>query len=309
MLPSHSFDSTSDRAKKNGYYSFGDEGLTATVGASGQLLRISRHFPGKRTGFCVDEPDMEEPFRVTPRLKQFLYRAEDASSEKGIGTYVDALHLNRQVYYSELVHDRWPAFKIGSLDVNLDLQYAILDGTVYQTFKFDYSQITRNGSKPPSPPIVRLRSDLLIRNLDYITLPGHNPFNNPGDNRYKPARLEGGSVLREHEDEDGKQLFFSIMAFDDERVFEIVEAPTLQIGEMPADYLLGWDYLLKWDEQASKDIDQYGRLSVTVAYRLGYDQSPVRPVDTVQSAEQLDLSTMPYEAQTFSNNPNLDVCL
>ncbi|KAF4907114.1 hypothetical protein CGCF415_v007595 [Colletotrichum fructicola] len=309
MLPSRSFDSTSDRAKKNGYYSFGDEGLTATVGASGQLLRISRHFPGKRAGFCVDEPDMEEPFRVTPRLKQFLYRAEDPSFEKGIGTYVDALHLNRQVYYSELIHDRWPAFKIGSLDVNLDLQYAILDGTVYQTFKFDYSQITRNGSKPPSPPIIRLRGDSLIRNLDYITLPGQNPFNNTDDSGYKPARLEGGSIFREHEDEDGKQSFLSIMAFNDEHVFEIVEAPTLQIGEMPADYLLGWDYLLKWDEQASKDIDQYGRLSVTMAYRLGYDQSPVRPVDTVQSAEQLDLSTMPYEAQIFSNNPNLDVCL
>ncbi|KAK7435814.1 hypothetical protein Landi51_12868 [Colletotrichum acutatum] len=91
--------------KRKTFYSFGDEGVTATVGADGRLLRISRYFPGEKTGFCVDDPEMPEPWLFDLRFEKLLNLAESPGLGGGIGPTIDGSSIQT------IVNDRWPTFE------------------------------------------------------------------------------------------------------------------------------------------------------------------------------------------------------
>ncbi|KAF4838955.1 hypothetical protein CGCTS75_v000416 [Colletotrichum tropicale] len=249
---------------------------------------------------------MEEPFFVKSRLKQFLFRACDPSFAKGIGPFGDLPYPGREVYYSEFVHNRWPAFKIQAVDMKLDLKYVALNGTIYQTFTFDYSHTFRHYTAAPRLPSLWMRGDMLIRNLDYVNPPKRNSFNRADDASYKALRLDDGRLVREHEDIDGNSAVLCISAFSEGRLLGFSKTRSPEARHM--DY----DYHLEWHESAVKDIEQFGVLSVTIAYTLEYAQSPVAlalPMTLSNLLEESDPTRHPYEAQTLSPDPKLDFCL
>ncbi|KAH0424493.1 hypothetical protein CcaCcLH18_11529 [Colletotrichum camelliae] len=186
--------------KRKSYYSFGDNGLTATVSASGSLLRISQHFPGERTGFCVDHPAMPEPYLVKDRLQTLLDWSETPSSEGCIGPDIDSI-CNGPVN-AFMTNDRWPTFHRTLRDGgNLNLQYVVFNGTIYQVFQM-------SGEPEDDFPPVKVSLDLLIRNLDFID--GNNKFNEAEiDNKdvYSYEFHRYGSV-REHKNGDKKVVFY-----------------------------------------------------------------------------------------------------
>ncbi|KAM0234110.1 hypothetical protein ACHAPO_006487 [Fusarium lateritium] len=145
-------------------YSFGDNGTTATVSHSGRLLRISQHFAGEKVGYCVDHPSIPQPYDVVDRITTFLSTADDPDHK--IGFYPDLAWLGYGVdgAPAAFINNRWPVFTIDGDNGKFEVRYNISDGIVYQTFLFA-------GGRPS----MKLRTDLLIRQLEFAT--SSNSFN------------------------------------------------------------------------------------------------------------------------------------
>lgn len=163
-------------------FSFGDQGLTASVGATGRLLRITQHFPGQKTGICVDDKDIRSPYLISWRLEDFLRRSIDESLG-GIGPRIDSLYPAGDAEH-DVVNDRWPTFTrpmSGEPSNKLRVSYVAFQGTIYQKFEI----IDTAEKQPPRPEarefpndILRtlsLNSEVLIRNLDFVNW--DNQFN------------------------------------------------------------------------------------------------------------------------------------
>ncbi|KAI1071714.1 hypothetical protein LB507_005364 [Fusarium sp. FIESC RH6] len=162
-------------------YSFGDGGLTATASPSGRLLRISRHFPGEKFGYCVDHYDITEPYMAINRITEFVSSANDP--DHNIGFYPDqkSWFSNTESPPVEFTNDRWPLFQINGGDGSCKIQYSISHGAIYQTFDFS------NG-RPP----MTLMSRLLLRQLDFVD----------DDNAFNESEDDGDDDESEDEDED-----------------------------------------------------------------------------------------------------------
>src|SRR6478735_4072632 len=93
-------------------YSFGDGDLTATASPSGRLLRISRHFPGEKFGYCVDYMEISEPYMAINRITEFVSSANDP--DHNIGFYPDQEDRlsNANTASVDFTNDRWPLFHI-----------------------------------------------------------------------------------------------------------------------------------------------------------------------------------------------------
>ncbi|KAF9874713.1 hypothetical protein CkaCkLH20_07850 [Colletotrichum karsti] len=209
--PADAIDEAADLGKsRKTYFSFGDEGTTATVGASGRLLRISRHFPGSRTGFCVDDPGMPAPYRVDDRLKALLDMANNPSDKEGIGLSLDLLH-NGQEFDTEtsIINDRWPTFRRTTQNgFEFQLQYVAFHGTVFQKFELKGDSSGNEVSDCESSPVLSIRSDVLIRNLDFVD--NENNFNNGSadDESYIDGMRGDNCIVREHHDGAKKTILW-----------------------------------------------------------------------------------------------------
>lgn len=195
--------------QRESFFSFGNEGLTATVGASGRLLRISRHFPAEKVGFCVDDENMPEPYYVVERLEELLSNAEDTPTARGIGAFVDSPNgpdVSRPVHV-DMINHRWPTFhRISKDGTKFSVQYAASRDTVYQKFEFNNNS-KAVGSIPPgdeSPPLLMVRYHPLIRNLDFVD--PDNEFNKvDAHNGSYNTQVKGNTIIRQHTGENDSQ--------------------------------------------------------------------------------------------------------
>uniref|UniRef100_A0A4E9E822 Mg2+ transporter zinc transport protein n=1 Tax=Gibberella zeae TaxID=5518 RepID=A0A4E9E822_GIBZA len=193
-----------DTPNSNCTYSFGDNGTTATVGPSGRLLRISQHFRGEKVGYCVDHQSIPQPYEVIDRINTFLSSADDP--DHNIGFYLDPEWLGDGVGKpsTTFIDDRWPVFTINTDKANVEIQYSISNGVVYQIFHFAYDQ-----------PPMGLRTDLLIRQLEFADR--DNAFNKaePKDDGYNTELSSDGHHIRRWHgmEEDDKQVVLFISAY------------------------------------------------------------------------------------------------
>lgn len=196
--------------ERESFLSFGDDGLTASVGATGRLLRITQHFPGHKTGICVDDWGMTEPYYTFSRLDDFLERSLDESLG-GIGPRIDYLCFGREAQH-DFVNDRWPTFTRatpGFTSTKLRVSYLAFQGTIYQKFEVIDKQKNLSEIKAAKYDIwdaLTLDPEvLLIRDLDFVNEDNFfnkDPSKHPDDLVVGVYETEGGDVgshiLRRH---------------------------------------------------------------------------------------------------------------
>ncbi|KAF9882228.1 hypothetical protein CkaCkLH20_00264 [Colletotrichum karsti] len=207
---------------RRSYYSFGNEGITATVGTSGRLMQISRYIPGKKTGFCVSDPDMPQPYYVWWRLDTLLSQARDISSKAGIGPCMDSLCSWDFPAKEDVVNDRWPTFSRTSKNgIPFKLRYVASGSTVYQEFEFDYSDEKSEGKPLPS---LSVKPDVLIRELDFVD--NDNKFNrnlNEGEAYAYETHVYGNRISREHKIGNEK-IVFGIQVLNEQASVDFMES-------------------------------------------------------------------------------------
>ncbi|KAG5746921.1 hypothetical protein H9Q70_010392 [Fusarium xylarioides] len=284
------------------YYSFGDDGLTATVDANGFLLQMSRYFPDREhnTGYCIDAPDTDKPFLVASRIQQLYARATGTYSPVSIGPSIDFELDLIDPQPPEFTHDRWPNFvSISEEGVILSTQYLVSDHTLFRTWELDYI----HSDLPRNIPSITAAKDLLIRNLDFVSW--SNEFNNQkeGDETYETKILaEGESLMRRHIDSDNPSnsvaLFSSV--FHDE---EYVNFTKVEDG-----------FQLIWSEKCASTFRETGRFKITTAYTLECEPAedlpkipPVSPKKFTSSRERLD--NCDYKPVKFADDLHLDFTL
>lgn len=195
--PQHTVDpiisAAAEEAKtRKTFFSFGDEGLTASVSSYGRLLRITQHFPKHKTGFCVDPRGMPEPYYTTKRMDWFLFLAQYRDRYglfQGIGPCLDSLCMHAEAPpQHEIINDRWPTFSQSSESFKLHVGYVASAGTIYQKFEF-FPIDGQNNEKEPWEDAVfadlSLRPDLLIRDLDFVNK--NNEFNAASASEIEPG--------------------------------------------------------------------------------------------------------------------------
>ncbi|CEI41663.1 hypothetical protein FVEN_g3720 [Fusarium venenatum] len=117
-------------------YSFGNNGITATVSPSRRLLRISQHFPGEKVGYCVHHSFIPEPYDVVNRITTFLSTANDP--DHNVGFYPDLEWLGDDIDSTPamFINDRWPVFTMDGKNGKVKIEYSVSERFVYRTFHF-----------------------------------------------------------------------------------------------------------------------------------------------------------------------------
>lgn len=158
---------TQDTARhRPAYASFGENGLTATATAYGDLLQITQYFGNDPSGFyCVDLQDVPEPYLVTQRMEHL--QSYTVHPDKGMRLEVANINtpgLRDDIPKLSFLNNRWPNFKPETVagDFNTEIQYFIHQKTVYQTYTF-----TSRGESSASLPEMTFNPELLIRDLDF----------------------------------------------------------------------------------------------------------------------------------------------
>ncbi|KAH0433398.1 hypothetical protein CcaCcLH18_05927 [Colletotrichum camelliae] len=275
--------------KRQSFFSFGDDGLTATVGASGRLLRISQQFPDERVGFCVDDKDMPEPYYGVERLKGLLSNAKDTPIGQGIGAHIDSPNYPDITQPVEMINHRWPTFRrISEDEIQLENEAKPADS---------------NQPANKSLPLMIISPDLLIRNLDFVD--PDNQFNKPeADNVEDYAfEREGNAVFREHRcPKTWNKFGLRILVRDETDSLEL--APQASLRYSP--------YVIRWKSGRSKGApeDLRGHTFI-LAYTFGYAHilhDSKRPSwnDAVISMNRL---LEHRQDHTLTNNPTLDFFL
>lgn len=186
--------------KRKSYHSFGDEkGLTATVSAYGSLLQFTRHFPGKRTGFCVDAPGVASPGSPKLRLSLLLKCSASTADPFTIGPKLKSLLSDSSV--AEVINHRWPTFRRKLDDGDVTLQYVAFDGTLYQIFEL-------KGRLQEDLPFEMFTPNLRIQNLDHV--PRTNKFNEAEvhDENVYTFNVRENCIIREHENGAEKVILY-----------------------------------------------------------------------------------------------------
>ncbi|KAF4461618.1 Mg2+ transporter -like Zinc transport [Fusarium albosuccineum] len=283
------------------YYPFGDDGVTATVDASGGLLQMTRFFPGRefKTGFCVDNSSIEEPYFVTDRFGTLFSRATNPFSNEGIDVDIylplefDSPHPARP----QVVHDRWPRFALITVDdIRIEIQYLASGGTIYKTVEFDFCTSKRSRDLPT----VSCNKDLLIRDLDFIDHANRLNDAKPDDPSYETRVSDQGFLIRSHRVHSETHVVLFISAFSDEKFLKF---------EKKDDN----DYQLQWCDDISERFKDQGKFEITITYTLEFfseDQpvdapfSPPIPKITIEQLQQKS-----FEPQHFTKDPQLDPLL
>lgn len=321
------YEAAEDGKRRKSFFSFGDEGVTATVGVNGRLLRISRHFPGERVGLCVDHPEMSEPWFVITRLRQILRWTEE-SGDEGIGPSIDGTCTET------IVNHRWPTFDIQLNDQrNVKLQYVAYGGTIYQKFEFISSNATKDNDRLAddySVPQILVNPDLLIRDLDFVN--SRNRFNeaDADDVSYKSHHRDN-CLIREHMN-DNKKGVLSIHVLDEHDSFHFVkpdlsrksveshqpdepgeaDEPANVLGEV-THFMVQRKPMATWN--TSDENSKSESLSLVLAYTLEYvagdKTSFVSRPSWERVSQTMSQLLQPFEKHSLTNhsNPTLDFFL
>lgn len=182
-----------DAAKSECYASFGDHGITATVGAFGQLLQMSSYLGAGSSGmFSVDHNDVEEPYLVEQRARQLQFRLQQPfhfgpaqQPEYSYGLRFPGLVL-RSLAEPQLrwMNWRWPCHEYSRGDfedhpnLRLTIQWMVHEKTVLQR-----CLVENNGDDFQLD--VELSTSMFIRDLDHL-----DPYCEFNYRRYE-ARADG----------------------------------------------------------------------------------------------------------------------
>lgn len=279
---------------RNSIYSFGEDGVTASV-ASGRLLRLSRHFDQQDFGYCVDPPYMPEPYYVVDRITSLLSMADDLFENQGIDPKVDVLGSIFDMS-TKVVHDRWPLFTIKVLGGNTKVQFVASGGTVYQTYEFNFE------GTDIQLPEVAMRTDLLIRQLDFID--PSNSFNKhePLDDAYKTELSgKGRFIKRSHHTSTGEVALFIVACCNNE-LLEFKKREDNDADEV---------YEIAWSNSISTHIQAERALTVIFAYRLEFFPRGMETVCPPIDAEMIQKATGRikedhFVPQDFNINPDVN---
>ncbi|KAF5011725.1 hypothetical protein FDECE_2185 [Fusarium decemcellulare] len=283
------------------FYSFGDKGVTATAAASGRLLQMTRYFPDKglKTGFCVDNPKVNRPYRVKHRLDKLLSLATDHSSRKGIDLDLDLSSACNERPSTNFHHDRWPHFTLKTTDgVKFNIKYFAFDGTIYQTYEFDF----KDSSKGKSLPQLSATTDVLLRNLDFIDCESlkrkmpHNPW----------VSDTGGHIIRRFKADLAGEMNLDIVLI----ISSFSENQPLNFSKEE-----GGDYWkIAWNDETRDTLQSDAKVTVTIAYTLKLVPSENTLVPTpvlIQNAQ--DARTRPihsnFNSPSFTDDKILDPIL
>ncbi|KXH26350.1 hypothetical protein CNYM01_13066 [Colletotrichum nymphaeae SA-01] len=201
------------RARES-FFSFGDEGLTASVGATGRLLRITQQFAEQKTGICVDDECTQEPYYTSSRLDEFLLCSQHEEMG-GVGPRIDFLCPGREVEHN-IVNDRWPTFTKeipGGTSRKLRVSYVAFQGTVYQKFQVIDTRQNRTVTKAAVDDkwyyALGLSLRVLIRDLDFVNEDNHfnkltsnSPGNSPGGVYETDLVGVENHIIRKHKSHD-----------------------------------------------------------------------------------------------------------
>ncbi|RSL74657.1 hypothetical protein CEP53_000091 [Fusarium sp. AF-6] len=309
-------------------YSFGDDGLTASVSASGRLLRVSRHFSGQDFGYCVDHPSIQEPYFVFDRITSLHSMASDSGDSLGIDPTVDILD-NGNEPSAEFVHDRWPHFTIQGSNCEIKLQFFASGGTIYQTYEFSF-----DGADVQPPKLVTM-ADLLIRQLDFID--SANKFNEADiQSAGYETRLAGKKtrIERSHHVDEGEVVLFilaycegELLTFQHDEEKEVKEGGNgrengenslaEETREEQGDNNGGKKtFGMVWSDKVLEDLPTTKSLKVTFAYRLEFlekrderdkyiSRLDAEAVGT--TVQQVDKD--PFEEHRFTDNGDINLAL
>ncbi|KAJ4251044.1 hypothetical protein NW762_011694 [Fusarium torreyae] len=285
---------------RNSWYSFGDDSVTATVGASGGLLQMARFFSNEnfKTPFCVDSPFIIEPYFVGDRIDTLFTMATDPYSGQGI----DIAMMGPTLEYTgsrpatpRVVHDRWPHFTFSTENgIKFETQYLASHGSIYQTSVFDFSE----SSQREELPKMVANKDLLIRNLDFID--HANDFNEAKsiDPSYQTQVSDEGLFIRSHQTSSNAHVVLFISAFSADSAVSFVQTDE-------------GSFELQWNEATIKQFEDQGKLEVTFAYTLEYLPlgSIALTVPVPPDSAMKQIQHEPFEPQSFTEYGYLDPVL
>jgi hypothetical protein len=320
------------------YASFGDDGTTATANAYGHLLQITRYFGNKPSGFfCADIPSTPNPSLVEARMDylqkscqistrgiRLLFNDPEDSGKWRVKTATDIMPK------MAFLHDRWPSFTTQTSVFDLNIQYMISQGTVYQIYTFTLKE--KDSSAVPQIPTLMIDANLLLRNLNFVEDDEENDRGSDDDHYSHCISNDGYLIATMHkvhstgpEGKDAIALFTSLFINGRLQTFSDAECHDSYGFEKPYEgpedlYSFGKSYegskyyQANLDQQAQVDLIKQGYLRVTVAYKLDIISSDT--VKNIPSADfcrafsyvELILKT-PFERTLLSEDEHLDFAL
>lgn len=164
------------------------------------------------------------------------------------------------------IQDRWPCFTAVTSAFNLEIQYLISAGTVYQAYTFT---LKRPGA-PPKIPALLVDANLLLRNLNFVNKDDENNHKINDTTHYVYAKSNDGySVIAMHKvnqtdgsDKDAVALFISLF------INGYPQDP--KFAKDPYDEDNRGYFEIHPNQQASFN---EGELKITLAYRLDFVNS------------------------------------
>ncbi|PSN70710.1 hypothetical protein BS50DRAFT_673479 [Corynespora cassiicola Philippines] len=144
------------------YFSFGEEGVTASVNSKGDLIQVTRFLGTGRSGlFSVDSWATDEPFFVVDRMEQLVnYVSIGPYLEDSIDAFRDLVASNIS---SGFIRDRWPHFTAETEKLALESSFFVHNNGVYIQDTY-----TSNGDTFQMPWDLKFDSDISIRELDFL---------------------------------------------------------------------------------------------------------------------------------------------
>lgn len=173
-----------DAPNQETHASFGDDGVTATVNACGDLMQFSRYLEAGSSGiFCADHMNTNEPYSVQERAEDLLLLSRDKSRQRfTYGLRILGISMNncRHLGY---VHDRWPRYEVEDKNLRLTIQWMVHEKTVLQEC------IITNTGETDKDVTMEFGKGLHIRDMDYLDpvvkfnddWDGHVPVHGPNN--------------------------------------------------------------------------------------------------------------------------------
>lgn len=182
---------------RGGFYaSFGDDGLTATVNAYGDIMQFSKYIGKGYSGmFAADHRCVSEPYQVMSRTQDLLDLIDEDDCDVDV-TYGPKFH---DIYaYSRpdfsFVGDRWPRFHYKTNESGsqtFTVTWIVHGGILFQRC------VVENGSDDDLKYGFRFAKNMLIRDLDHLY--GTYTFNESTEDGYETIHgQEDSSWVRLH---------------------------------------------------------------------------------------------------------------
>ena len=163
-----------DKARKRmTYASFGNDGVTASANAHGNLLQLTRYFgeaSKEASGFFCAEFSTQacaSPYYPEERLEDLNWAIANPNSGTRLQVYNPDVKPIRKPQVS-FVGYRWPCFESESSKLPLSVQYVVNENTVYQISTLKLDKMSDKEVRDQGPPKLFFYNMTRIRDLNYM---------------------------------------------------------------------------------------------------------------------------------------------